>query len=344
MLEVPVVMIAFNRPDHVRRTLERVREAKPIELFLVVDAPRPDRPDDVEPCAAVRRELDAIDWDCKIHRRYAEANLGCEANIELGLDWVFAQVDRAIILEDDCVADPTFFRYCAELLDRHADDDLVWHIAGSTSPVPREFFGDDSYAFSYIGAVWGWASWSRAWKAHRATFSRDHATSANGHTAPPEWTKRPTPARNAVMTGAGHRYFTDVAESTNGNVFGWDSYWWLSTIVHSGLAITPTVNMVENIGFGDGATHTQLDRESPGSEPMAFPLHHPASVALNPSVAREHEMHLARGSGRLARTVGRILGHGRLRKAARRVSTSPVTWRIARAISASSARLRRTTT
>ena len=115
MLSTPVVLIAFNRPRLTRRTLEAIREAKPEELYLVADGPRSDRREDADLCAAVRAELEGVDWQCEVNRKFSELNLGCEANVELGLDWVFSHVERAIILEDDCIPDPSFFPFCEEL-------------------------------------------------------------------------------------------------------------------------------------------------------------------------------------------------------------------------------------
>ena len=69
----PVVLIAFNRPEQTKRTLECIRQAAPEDLFLIVDAPRDNRPDDAEGCAAVRTVLENIDWPCRVHRRYADA-------------------------------------------------------------------------------------------------------------------------------------------------------------------------------------------------------------------------------------------------------------------------------
>jgi hypothetical protein len=61
----------------------------------------------------------------------------------------------------------------------------------------------------------------------------------------------------------------------------WDTQWQLSIEKSHGLAIVPNVNLVQNIGFGSGATHTK-SRERPaslGAAEMAFPLAHPASLA-----------------------------------------------------------------
>ncbi len=62
-----------------------------------------------------------MDWPCEIVRNYAETNLGCDARIASGIDWAFEQVDEAILLEDDLILDPSFFRWCADMLSRYRD-------------------------------------------------------------------------------------------------------------------------------------------------------------------------------------------------------------------------------
>ena len=119
----PVALVVFSRPEVTQRNLEALREVQPERLFVVGDGPRPGRQDEADRCAEVRALIQTgVDWPCSVQSRFASANLGLEANIELGLDWVFSQVDCAIVLEDDCIPDPTFFSYCEELLDLYAGD------------------------------------------------------------------------------------------------------------------------------------------------------------------------------------------------------------------------------
>ena len=113
----------------------------------------------------VREVIGDVDWRCDVWTRFAEKNLGLDPNIETGLDWVFSQVDRAIVLEDDCIAEPTFFTYCEELLDLYADEKSVWQIGGDNHEVPENLFGDLSYDFSGWASIWGWATWADRWQA-----------------------------------------------------------------------------------------------------------------------------------------------------------------------------------
>jgi hypothetical protein len=323
VITTPVVLIAFNRPDLTRRTLDAIREAAPRELFLVADGPRSDRPDDRDLCRATREVLDGVDWPCQVHRLYSEVNLGVEPNVELGLDWVFGQVSEALVFEDDCSPDPTFFRFAAELLDRYRDDPRVWQISGNRLGVARRFFHDDSYVFTSWASVWGWATWSDRWQQHRAQFPRDHVArdGVDGHA--PVRTVPAAPRPGMLVTRAGERHFLEAAQSTDVFTHGWDKHWWLTMLTAGGLAVTPSRNLVENVGFGPDATHTvSADSSDEPAEPMEFPLRHPREVALHVDVEQELELRLNRIGGRAARVARRVLRSPRLRRAARAAANS----------------------
>ena len=92
--------------------------------------PRPDHPEDVKLCEEVRSVVTSADWDCPVHTRFAEANMGLKSRVSSGLDWVFDHEEHAIIIEDDCLADGSFFHFATELLERFADDDRLGIVLG----------------------------------------------------------------------------------------------------------------------------------------------------------------------------------------------------------------------
>lgn len=330
----PVALIAFNRPALTRRTLAAVRLAKPQQLFVILDGPRTDRVGEADACAAVRREFEAVDWLCEVRVRASPFNLGCEGNVETGLDWVFSQVSEAVVLEDDCVPDPSFFRFADELLERYRDDDRVWHIAGNSHSVPRALFGDHSYAFASWASVWGWATWADRWQAHRELFPRDHVRA--------EWDAGDKPVRSrpvslqaaALVTPGGRRHFAEAAESLDVVTHGWDKHWWLSIMSEGGVCVTPAVNVVENVGFGPDATHTAAAaRRDEPRVAMRFPLRHPHDVRVDVEVERELELVLGRVGGRGARLGRRLIRSPRLRRMLRELAHSPAAVRASRRLS-----------
>jgi hypothetical protein len=332
-LTTPVLLIVFNRPGVTRRNLDVLRQVRPKELFVVADGPRPWVPTDAALSSEVRDLVDDIDWPCEVRRRYADHNLGLEANVELGLDWVFSQVDRAIVLEDDCIADPSFFRFAEEILDRYEDDKRVWQVAGDSHLVPTEMFGGASYAFSTWASVWGWATWADRWQAHRAVFPRDHAgTEDTGKTVPAWRTEPASPHPDALVSKAALRHFRRVAKETDGDARGWDHHWWVTIMDRQGLSIMPAVNLVENDGYGEGATHTRADKEPWPAHTMEFPLVHPPRVELNRDVEGELELVLLRTDGELSRWVRKLIRPLWMRKLVRRAVDVPLVWAVVRRV------------
>jgi hypothetical protein len=319
-LETPVVIFAFNRPELTRETLAVVRAARPTRLFLIADGPREDRPDDTHLVAATRDVLDAVDWPCDVTRRYSTGNLGCEASVETGLDHVFSEVAEAIVFEDDCLADPSFFTYAHELLTRYRDDRRVWQISGNNFGVPERLFGDSSYRFTVWGSVWGWATWADRWQSHRTIFPRDHHPAHDPRGIAPVRTRPARPSTSALVTPSGRRHFADAAISQDVITHGWDKHWWLTMMTEGGLAITPSRNLVENVGWGAGATHGASERRDHPAQAIDFPLEHPTEVAVDVEVERELELVLSRVGGRTARALRRVVRAPVARRALRRLA------------------------
>lgn len=264
----PVVLLVFNRPEPTARVLARIREARPARLFVVADGPRPDRPGDAEKCRQVRALIEAgVDWPCEVVRDYADGNLGCGPRIASGLTRVFEQVEEAIILEDDCLPDPSFFPYCAELLARYRDEPRVGMISGSHHQLAATRDGT-SYYFCRYGNIWGWATWRRAW----AKF--DHAMSEW-----PAWRDSAEFARffpEPRVRAFWRRIWDEAAANPRDT---WDYQWTFCYLRHGLLGALPRVALIENLGFGADATHTGGETWlAPAVEPMRFPLRHPAEI------------------------------------------------------------------
>lgn len=264
-----VVFLIFNRPAVTARVFEAIRQARPRQLLVVADGPRADRPGEAELCAATRRIVEAVDWPCALLTRYSEHNLGCGKRISSGIGWAFDQVEEAILLEDDCLPDPSFFPFCGEMLARYRDDDRVMLVSGDNFHGGRRR-GDADYFFSRYHHIWGWASWRRAWRHY------DFAMTSWPERRDAGWLNEIT--RDRLMQDFWRERF-DAAH--RGMIDTWDYQWLYAAWMQNGLSITPNVNLIGNIGIGSDATHTQEvnPRMLPPVEYLDFPLRHPATVA-----------------------------------------------------------------
>lgn len=299
-MKTAVLLIAFSRPEPTRQVFEAVRAARPPRLYVAVDGPRRERPDDLGKIAAVREIVSLVDWPCELKTCFREQNLGCGRGPAAAIDWFFDHEPAGIILEDDCLPLPGFFRFCDELLERYADDESIAQICGS-SFVPG-LAGNDSYYFTKYADIWGWATWRRSWrKADLAMSGWPSWRDAGGLTKLPG----STPAFVAYWTGI----FDAMHE--RGVVDIWD-YQWMYSCWRAGLtSISPRRTLIRNIGFGDGATH-HIDPARPSymrpSDQLEFPLSHPAAIRIDPGLERAIARHryFIRPISELATLVHRV--------------------------------------
>ena len=273
-LNTPVAFIIFRRPDTTARVFEAIRQAKPPKLLVVADGPRVDRPDEAEKCAAARDIINRVDWDCEIIKNYSTGNLGCAKRVSSGLNWIFEQVEEAIILEDDCVPHYTFFQYCEELLEQYRDDNRIGSITGQNVQFGRERT-DSSYYFSRYSHCWGWATWRRAWHCYDLNMSL--------------WPEiKSQEALRGIFTEPHvHKCWTKIFQEVYDDPLGitWDYQWTFTCLVQGFLSITSNANLVSNIGFGSDSTHFTVDEPSSydtlPTEAMEFPLRHPRFLIPN---------------------------------------------------------------
>lgn len=267
-LKTPIAFIIFNRPDTTERVFAEIAKARPPKLLVVADGPRINRPGEAERCIQTRAIIERVNWECEVLTNFSDINLGCKNRVSSGIDWVFEQVPEAIILEDDCLPDPTFFRFCEELLERYRDDERIGMISGDNFQFGRQRT-DASYYFSRYTHIWGWASWRRAW--HH--YDRDASV----------WPLlRDGGWLNTLVRKTGERkhwakVFQDVHE---GRIDTWDYQWGLTLWAQGMLSIMPNANLISNIGFGVEATHTVAASiyADMKTEPINFPLSHPNIV------------------------------------------------------------------
>jgi len=268
----PVLVLAFNRPDTTAKVIEAIRKARPASLFLAVDGARPDRLNEREQVSAVHKLADTIDWDCNVRTLFRDTNLGCKIAVSEAITWFFDQVESGIVLEDDCVAHPSFFTFAAELLTRYRDDERVCMISGDNFQLGKRR-SQYSYYPSRFTHIWGWASWRRAWRLY------DHAMSQWPEQRAAGWLQAYLGNNKAAQ------YWTRIFDDTHGERnSSWAYRWTYSAWANDALTLIPEVNLVSNIGFGEQATHTVNKRNRFAALPLeaiSLPLRHPPELIEN---------------------------------------------------------------
>ena len=281
MICAPILLVGFNRPELLRGLVAILAKVSPPKIYLAVDGPRADRPGEAEKCAACAAVSDAIDWPCEVKKLIREKNLGCRLAVTGAIDWFFSQEEEGIILEDDCWPDPSFLRFSTELLERYRDDERVGMICG-TNPLGAISSKTDSYRFSMIRFIWGWASWRRVWEKYDGD--------------PEHWKDiLPSLLEKHYLTRQGRSLQQIYLNGLLTNNDTWDLQLQWVLLKENQLSIHPRRNMVCNKGFDEtiGGTHIAgytYDRKlNLAVFPIAFPLIHPDRVWRDEISDRIHE-------------------------------------------------------
>jgi hypothetical protein len=239
----PVVFLIFRRPDLTAQVFEAIRQAQPKMLLVVADGPRNEA--EATLCQQARAVTEQVDWDCEVLRDYSEVNLGCRDRVASGITWAFEQVEEAIILEDDCLPSPSFFLFCQELLEKYRYDTRIMHIAGANF-VSDSFAISDSYYFSQYASIWGWATWSRAWKYYNSTIEN--------------WlTQRDSGILDNIYSHASEVQDREkiIGDVCAGKIDSWAYQWDLACRLQHSLSVIPAKNLISNIGFREDASRTK---------------------------------------------------------------------------------------
>lgn len=278
MIKVAVVIFIYKRSTYLESIISVLRQVKPKEVFVIADGPKEKK--DVKIIKSTRDKLVfLIDWPCKVHKNYAKENLGLKNRFSSGISWVFKHVDRAIFIEDDCIPNISFFRFCTELLEQYQDNPRIMTIGGNNFQ-----FGKQkklySYYFSRYPHVWGWATWKRTWELYDKDIS--------------DWPKKRftewiMETNSGFLIAKFWKYIFDRLYS--GHIDTWDYQLMYMILKYDGVCIVPSVNLVTNLGYGQDATNIKTDNKTVGvpSECMPFPLNHPTKIIIDHQADHEIE-------------------------------------------------------
>ena len=271
--ETGVAIFFFNRPKYVKQVFERVAKAKPSKLFLIQDGPRSEK--DIPLINECQEIFESIDWKCDVYKNYSETNLGCGKRMSSGITWVFENVERAILLEDDCVPHLDFFQFADELLEKYKDDERIMLISsmnhfGETKNI------DGDYLFAYNGAIWGWATWKRAWDNY------DYSVSAIKDENVIKFLKSGIQPKRVTKKDISHWKETNMKVENNEKISYWAHQWRLVKFLYNNLCIVPRFNLMNNVG-DEGATHgsSYCKFHNMNTFNLEFPLKHPDKIYRN---------------------------------------------------------------
>ena len=271
MFKVPIVYVCFNRPALTKKTFECIRNIKPSKLFLILDGPRANNKKDIVNRLKVKKIIQNINWNCKVYKNFSKKNLGLKKRFFTGLDWVFTNTNKAIILEDDCLPHKDFFYFCESMLKKYKNSKKIKLITGNNFQNPNKLETDEDYYFSKYSHIWGWASWRRTW----LEVKRDD-----------NFWKNKIFKKNFEMMKSSNtekKYRKNMYKSVlDKKLNSWAIYNLFSIWNNNGLTVTPKINLIKNLGLSSGTNTKNLDiKLDISNSNLNRPLKHPKKIVVN---------------------------------------------------------------
>ena len=273
-MNLPILILTWKRPDHLKRVIGSLRKIRPKNIYFSCDGANKGNLKEellVKQTRSIMRS--EVDWECDKKYNLSETNLGCRLGVSRGIDWFFKNVDKGIIIEEDCILHPLFFEFAESLLKKYHNDHRIGSISASNlqNGIMR---GETTYYFSKYHHCWGWATWKDRWEKYDNELKSWKFIKDNKLKKQIFGTKREM------------KYWTMIFERLYkyNKPDSWAYRWFLSCQINRYLSIIPNENFSENIGFGDEATNTKKGKspieinKTTISNFNLFPIKHPEFV------------------------------------------------------------------
>ncbi len=242
----PIVLFAYNRPDHVTQTLQALKKnslADQSTLYIYCDGPKEGSSiSEIDRIDQVRSIIRSDQWCKVIHIVERKKNIGLAQSIVTGVTEIINTHGKIIVLEDDIVTSPGFLSYMNEALNLYQSVSQVMHISGYMFPIETKDISYNTF-FLKLGTCWGWATWADKWeKLNTDTKSSFKSVTSLSNSQIKKFDYKNNSLRLLRNTMLGHKD-------------SWAIKWYATIFLNDGLGLHPKLSLVQNIGFDGSGTN-----------------------------------------------------------------------------------------
>ena len=235
----PIVVFGYNRPSHLLRCLNSLLsnpESSESSLHIFIDGPKSDFDralvnQSVEIASSIRgfKTLDVV---------VNTENLGLARSIRTGVNSIFENYDRIIVIEDDIVTTNSALSFLNKGLDRYLSSDKVASIQLFQYPIKMEL---EEPVFLRGADCWGWATWKSRWE--KVEFD------------PKKLLDQLSGSRNEFNLDGSARFYEMLQNLAVQSIDSWAICWHASMYLEDRLSLYPPKSLCLNIGSDGSGTH-----------------------------------------------------------------------------------------
>jgi hypothetical protein len=239
----PIALFVYNRPEHTRRTIERLREnalASKSDLHIFSDAAKNENTSAA--VEEVRKIIQSIDGFRSITILERRSNFGLAASVTDGVSQLCKRFGQVVAVEDDLLTAPDFLTFMNSALDRYRSTSRVFSIGAFSFGVRApQGYSSDAF-FSYRSCSWGWATWRDRWVEADWEVSDYRAFRSDRR-------------RIGKFSRGGGDLVRMLARQMAGQLDSWAIRWAYAHCAHDAVALLPVESRVFNIGLDGSGTH-----------------------------------------------------------------------------------------
>lgn len=248
----PIVIFAYNRADHLRKTLTWLGQnelANQSMLYIYCDGAKPNATEEqlakVLAARQVVHEVAVVPTFKEVHIIEREENLGLGTSVITGVTEIVNKYGRVIVLEDDLETSPYFLSYMNQCLEHYEARKSVFSISGLSRPHPERFYPKDYPYDVYVSLTHhptGWGTWADRW--NQVDWDADAYEIIKNQPAMIEAFRRIEYTEWDALT---------KQRETKQNV--WSVRFGLAHFVNHAVSICPIVSYINHIGWDAEATN-----------------------------------------------------------------------------------------
>ena len=276
----PVAVFAYNRVEHLKKTLRALEEntiAKESDIYLFIDGYKNKTDKTSVENVRVLGDYYKTSNNFRSFVVYKKnTNEGLAVSIIKGVTDILQWYGKVIVLEDDIVTSKDFLQFMNDALEYYENIDKIWSISGFTFDLPSlKNISEDVY-LGYRASSWGWATWNNRWETVDWNISDYNKFRYN------------LSLRNKLNRG-GTNMANMLDRQMAGDINSWAIRWCYAQSMQDKFTIFPCKSKVINIGQDGTGTHSntfdQYTSSSFGenSYKLVFP-------SMNKIIIREFKM------------------------------------------------------
>ena len=268
----PIVVFSYNRPDHLRQTLDALSKnelAQESNLIIFCDGPKEDASEEqLHRIAENRANAELTNGFNSVQVIEREVNFGLARNIIEGVTSIINEYGKVIVLEDDLLTSPYFLKYMNAALDFYEDRPGVMSVSANRPPLDKmEIPADYPYdVFVCLRSYsTGWGSWKNKW--NQVDWSMDFLE---------EFLKHPEEVK--AFNRCGDDMTEMLIDQRDGKIDSWAIRFGYAHFKEHCVAILPCYSYVDNIGFDGTGRHSGINTTGEYRNDLSLSVKNPRFV------------------------------------------------------------------